>query len=139
MTTNLDRYLFGLYNSGTYTPANENITAISLAASAVITTSTDHSFVVGNQVQFLIPPEWGIEQINGLKGFVTAIPQSDEITVDIDTRAFNAFITPVPAEFVVIDDPQVASVGDSNFGSSSPGGVVTLPHTVQGAYINQFP
>ncbi len=139
MSTNLDQYLFGLYNSGTYSPANENITGVSLAAAAVVTTATDHSFVVGNQVQFLIPPEWGIEQLNGLKGFVTAIPQSDEITVNIDTRAFNAFITPAPPAFVVIDNPQVASVGDSNFGSSSPGGVVVLPHTIQGAYTNQFP
>lgn len=139
MSNNLDQYLFGLYDSGTYSPANETITDVSLAANAVVTTFTDHSFVIGNQVQFLIPREWGIEQLNKLKGFVIDIPQLDQITVDIDTRSFNAFITPTPPEFVVIDNPQVASIGDSNFGSSSPGGVVTLPHTVQGAYINQFP
>lgn len=139
MSTNLDRFNFGLFNSGTYEPANEDIDDITQDAQAVVTTSIDHSFVVGNQVQFLIPPEWGMYQINRLKGFVISIPQSDEITVDIDTRAFDAFVTPTPPMFVVIDNAQVASVGDQNFGSLSPGGVVTLPNTIPGAYINQRP
>ena len=139
MSTNLDRFNFGLFNSGTYEPANEDITDITQASQALVTISVDHSFVIGNQVQFLIPPEWGMYQISGLKGFVISIPQSDQISVDIDTRAFDAFVTPTPPMFVVIDNAQVASVGDSNFGSLSPGGVVTLPNTIPGAYINQRP
>ena len=139
MSTNLDRFNFGLFNSGTYEPANEDITDITQALQAVVTTTSDHSFVIGNQVQFLIPPEWGMYQINRLKGFVISIPQLDEIEVDIDTRDFDAFITPTPPMFVVIDTAQVASVGDANFGFLSPGGVVVQPQTVPGAYINQRP
>lgn len=139
MSTNLDRYNFGLFNSGTYEPANEDITSISQATLALVTTATDHGFVVGNQVQFLIPPQWGMLQLNGLKGFVTSIPLSDQIEVDIDTRSFDAFVTPTPPMFVVIDNAQVSSVGDNNFGPLSPGGVVVLPTTIQGAFTNQPP
>ena len=139
MSTNLDRFNFGLFNSGTYEPANVDIDDISQAQNAIVTTSEDHSFVIANQVQFLIPPEWGMYQINRLKGFVISIPQSDQIEVDIDTRAFDAFVTPTPSQFVVIDNAQVASVGDANFGKLSPGGVVDLPNTIPGAYINQRP
>lgn len=133
------RNTFGDYNSGTYSPANEDISTITQAAQATVTTSSDHSFVVGNQVQFLIPSEWGMRQLNGRKGFVISIPSSTQIVVNIDTRNFDAFVTPSPPSLVVIDPAQVAGVGDQNFGSLSPGGVFSLPITIQGAYINQPP
>ncbi len=139
MSTNLDRNNFGLYNSGTYEPDIQDVTDVNLALQAIVTTFSDHSFVVGNQVQFLIPREWGMYQLNSLKGFVISIPLPTQIEVDIDTRAFDAFITPTPPAFVVIDNAQVSSVGDANFGKLSPGGVISLPNTIPGAYINIRP
>lgn len=139
MSANFDRYLFGDYDSGTYVPANKDISGITQAAQAVVTTSTDHSFEIGNQVQFLIPPEWGMRQLNGRKGYIISIPAATQIEVDIDTRSFDAFVTPSPPAYVVIDNAQVAAVGDQNFGPLSPGGVVVIPTTIQGAYTNQPP
>ncbi|CAB4126524.1 hypothetical protein UFOVP80_23 [uncultured Caudovirales phage] len=129
----------GFYNSGTYTPATINITGITNANPASITTAIAHSFVIGQEVQFFIPPQWGITQLNNQSGYVLSIPTSTSFTVDIDTSTYNVFITPSPATYVVIDKPQVAGIGDANFGQSSPGAVPPNPNTVPGAYQNQPP
>ena len=137
--TFLTRNNLGLYNSGTYEPANEYITNITQANPCVVTTSVSHSFVIGNQVQFTIPPQWGMLQLDGLKGYIIAIPVANQITVEIDTSTFNAFVIPTPPPSVVYQSAQVAPVGDQNFGNLSPGGIPILPITVPGAYINVFP
>ena len=135
----LNRYNLGLFDSGTYLPFVCDIDSITQGFPALVTTSIDHGFVPGNRVQFSIPPQWGMRQLNGLKGLVLTVPADDQIEVDIDTTSFDAFVTPSPPPFVVIDPAQVAGVGDANYGNLSPGGVPVLPMTVPGAYINQPP
>lgn len=135
----LDRYNFGLFNSGTYTPTIVDVEDVTQDEEALVTTADDTTFVVGQQVQFFIPPQWGMRQLNGLKGYVTSIPQPDQFTVNIDTSLFDAFVTPTPPAFVVIDPAQVAGIGDANYGTDSPGGVPANPNTVPGAYQNQPP
>lgn len=139
MASPLNRYNFGLFNSGTYTPFVCDIEDITQEMFPVITTTEDHGFVVGNQVQFFIPPEWGMRQLNGLKGYVITVPQSDQISVNINTTNFDAFEVPSPAQYVVIDPAQVAGIGDINTGTSSPGGIPANPNTVPGAFQNQYP
>lgn len=131
----LNPYNLGLFNSGTYLPFNCDIDAITQAASAVVTTSEDHGFVVGNRVQFFIPSDFGMRQLNGKKGLVTAVPADDQIEVDINTIAFDAFSVPVGA----LQSAQVLGAGDQNYGNFSPGGVPVLPITVPGSYLNERP
>jgi hypothetical protein len=135
----LNRYNLGLFNSGTYTPFVCDLTAVTQDFPCLVTTDIPHGFVVGNQVQFQIPPQWGMRQLNGLKGYVSDIPQDDQIQVDIDTRTFDAFVVPTPPALVVIDPAQVSGIGDANYGKLSPGGIPELPMTVPGAYLNQPP
>lgn len=132
-------YNLGLFNSGTYTPPVSTITAISTGNPTTITTSDANSFVVGQEIQFFIPPLWGISQINNVTGYVVGITSSTQFTVNIDSTNFDSFITPSPPEFVVIDYPQVAGIGDANTGSLSPGGKTALPNTVPGSFQNQPP
>jgi hypothetical protein len=135
----LNRYNLGLFDSGTYLPFVCDITSITQAFPALVTTSENHGFVPGNRVQFFIPPQWGMRQLNGLKGLVQTVPADNQIEVDIDTSTFDAFVTPSSPPFVVIDPAQVTGVGDENYGNLSPGGIPVLPMTVPGAYINQPP
>lgn len=135
----LDRYNFGLFNSGTYTPFICDISAITQETFPLVTTTIDHAFVIGQQIQFFIPPQWGMRQLNGLKGYVISIPASNQFVTTVDTSTFDAFVTPTPPAFVVIDPAQVAGIGDVNTGTSSPGGVPANPNTVPGSYQNQPP
>lgn len=139
MASPFNRYNLGLFNSGNYFPFICDISAVTLGETTVVTTSENHGFVVGNQVQFFIPRQWGISQLNILKGNVISIPQPDQITVNINSLRFDAFITPSSLPYVVIDVPQVAGIGDNNFGNFAPGGVVAIPNTIPGAFKNEPP
>jgi len=139
MASPLNRFNLGLFNSGTYTPAIQELDDISQSNPALVTTVDEHDYVINQQVQFFIPPQWGMRQLNQLKGYILTIPNPDEFTVGIDTSQFDAFVIPSPPAFVVIDPAQVVGIGDANFGQSSPGGVVPLPLTIPGAYENHPP
>jgi len=140
MSGDFSRYNLGLFNSGTYSPINCPISNITQEVFPSVTTTINHSFVVGNQVQFSIPQAWGMYQLDGLKAYVITVPAINEFVVNVNTTTFNAFVVPTPPnEFVVIDPAQVAGVGDFNTGTSSPGGVIANPNTVPGSYQNQPP
>lgn len=87
-------------------------------------------FVVGNQVSFSIPAEYGMRQLSGKTGYVTSVLNTDQIIVNINAVDFNSFITPVAA----FDPAQVIPIGDSNYGTLSPGGIPENPNTVPGAF-----
>ncbi len=117
-----------------YTPYICDISDIeSVDQQTVITTAIDHAFVIGSLVAFSIPQEWGMNQLNGLKGYVITLT-SDTITINIDSSQFDAFVTPSPPEFVVIDPAQVIPAGDANSGYSAPGAVQPQYQTIPGAY-----
>jgi hypothetical protein len=139
MSSPLNPYNLGLFNSGTYTPAINDLDAITQANPALVTTVDDHNYVINQQVQFFIPPQWGMRQLNQLKGYVQTIPESDEFTVNIDTSQFDAFVVPSVAPPEVINPAQVAGIGSYNYGTVGPGGVLPLPQTIPGAYENHPP
>lgn len=73
------------------------VTKITQASSAVVTLSVDPTpfYVVGMKVKFSVPSSFGMTQINGLTGTITAISAAAyTITVDIDSTAFTAFAFP---------------------------------------------
>ena len=80
------------------------ITNISQATSAVVSTSVDPSlyYVVGNKIHFSIPSSFGMTQINGMTGTITAVNGvaasgnigAYNLTVNIDSSAFTAFAFP---------------------------------------------
>ena len=126
----------GLWNSGTYIPFLCNIIAISQGQTTVITTAIDHGFVVGNQVQFVIPRQWGISQLNNLKGYVLSLT-SNTITVNIDSTLFDPFVTPIVVLPLVVDQPQVIPIGDGNIGylqTNINDPVLQIPGTFRNTY-----
>jgi hypothetical protein len=80
------------------------ITNISQAASAVVSTSVDPSlhYVVGMKIYFSIPASYGMTQMNGLTGTITAVNGVEasvnvgayNLTVNINSSAFTAFAWP---------------------------------------------
>lgn len=78
-----------------YYPRNRYIINATAAASAVITFSVTHGYTVGQEIRFTVPPEFGMVELDGLKGTVTAVNTgTNTATVDIDSSAFTAFTFP---------------------------------------------
>ena len=80
--------------------------------------TTTHGFVKGNLVRLYIPPQWGIVELNGLKGYVVAVSNTT-ITVDIDSTKFTQFSTPSVTYPVIVQQPQAIPAGDANTGYST--------------------
>jgi hypothetical protein len=103
-------------------PKSRLITAITLATSAVITMSVTHGYTVGQQVRIIVPSEFGMTQINGLLGTITAVTSgsTNTITVDIDSSGFTAFAYPTSAIAASgVSFPQVVPVGEAAINSVS--------------------
>ena len=83
-----------------YSPVTRTITSITQAAQAVVTTSVDHNYSVGDACRFSTNADgnsaFGMPEIDGLTGNIVAITQHT-FTVDIDTTAFTAFAFPLTA------------------------------------------
>jgi hypothetical protein len=97
-----------------YYPRSRQITAITQAASAVITLSVTHGYTVGQAVRIIVPAGWGMTQMNGLLGTITAInTATNTITVNINSTAFTAFAFPTSALASNFSVPQVIPVGEA--------------------------
>lgn len=110
------------------------ITGISKATSAVVTFSVDPTayYVVGMKMRFSIPSSFGMLEMNGLTGTITAVNAAAyTVTVDIDSTAFTTFAFPA----------STASPTAPLFATIAPAGAKTAfdPNTlVQTGYDFQF-
>jgi hypothetical protein len=62
------------------------------------TTTAPHGYSVGQLVRFSIPAVFGMVQLDGLVGTVTAVATDLEFDTDIDITGFTAFTFPVSAK-----------------------------------------
>jgi hypothetical protein len=126
-----------------YLPGNRYITAItSSGVNTVVTTAVNHNMVVGQEVAFTIPPQWGMTQLDQAaiaaanpqtKIYVTAVT-ANTVTCNIDSSAFTAFAYPTSAVAALgMTFPQITPIGDQNSGGLAPGGVLTSL-TIPGAF-----
>lgn len=81
-----------------YYPRYRFLANVTAASSAVVTTTVDHGYTVGQEIRFKIPAEYGMVELDGLSGAITAVTAST-FTVNIDTSAFTAFTFPLAASF----------------------------------------
>ncbi len=93
-----------------YYPRRRFIANITAASSAVITTTVQHGFFVGQTIRINVPSVYGMIQMDGLLGTITAAA-TNSITVDIDSTAFTAFKFPLPA-IVPFSPALVVPVGE---------------------------
>lgn len=110
-----------------YFPGETFISAITTGTTTTIDTTSAHNFVVGQEVAFRIPSQWGTVQLNSLPntltpgspvyGYVIAVTDYNTVVVNIDSSAFTAFnsnqtVASVPG----LSYPQIVAVGDVNTG-----------------------
>jgi hypothetical protein len=103
-------------------PKSRYITAITQAASAVITLSVTHGYTVGQEVRIVVPAAFGMVEINGLLGVITAVTTgaTSTITVNIDSTGFTAFAFPTSAIAAAgVTFAQVVPVGEAAINSIS--------------------
>ncbi len=89
-----------------YFPGQTFISAITTGTTTTIDTTDAHNFVVGQQVAFRIPSQWGMTQLNSLPNtttpgspiyaYVIAVTDYNTVVVNVDS---SAYITPpfIPA------------------------------------------
>lgn len=80
-----------------YYPRRRYLANITQAANAVVHTTVQHGYTIGQEVRFNIPAKYGMVELDGLTGSILAVTAAT-ITVDINTTAFTAFAFPVAAD-----------------------------------------
>jgi hypothetical protein len=95
-------------------PRNRFISAITQAAQAVITMTVTHNFQIGQAIRVWVPPMYGMVEMDGLIGNITAVNVGNNtITVDINSTGFTAFTWPLTAVALAPHTlPQVVPVGE---------------------------
>ena len=105
-----------------YYPRRLFVTGITKAASAVVTLSVTHGLTVGQRVVFNIPSQFGMTQMNGLRGQITAISTANNtVTVNIDSSAFSTFAFPTSGS-VPFTFAQMIPFGDAPLTVANPNG-----------------
>lgn len=103
-------------------PQNLFITSITKATSAVVTLSVTHGLTVGQRVVFNIPDAFGMTELNGLRGQITAInTTTNTVTVNIDTSGFTTFAFPASAS-IPFTFAQMIPFGDAPLTVANPQG-----------------
>lgn len=110
-----------------YFPGQTFISAITTGTTTTIDTTDSHNFVVGQEVAFRIPQQWGTVELNSLPntlvpgspvyGYVIAVTDYNTVIVNIDSTAYTAFnsnqtVASVPG----LSYAQIVAVGDVNTG-----------------------
>lgn len=94
-----------------YYPRHRYITKVTKASSAVVTFSVDHGYTAGQKIRFKVPSAYGMTQLDGLTGTITAVSTSTA-TVDIDSTAFTTFAFPATAD-VPFTPAMVVPIGEA--------------------------
>ena len=123
-----------------YQPRRFVISAITRGITTTVTTTTDMDYVIGQLIRLIIPPTFGIRQLNEAQGYVIAIHSANQVTVDIDSRGMDAFVSSSATT-----KAQILGIGDINTGylSSTGRSIPTIDGNTQinipGSFINISP
>jgi len=77
-------------------PTRRFIVNISQAAQAVVTTSVDHGYTVGQELRMHVPAAFGMIEMDNLAVDVVAVT-ADTFTINVDSTGFTAFRFPLAA------------------------------------------
>lgn len=129
-----------------YIPFGTAITAIMTGLTTTLELAVNHSFVVGQEVFFVVPSQWGTTQLDTLVyNTANVVPQqayviattADSITVNVNSTGYTAFVYPTSAVAALgVTPPQVLAIGDQNSGISGLAAIppVAVPITIPGAF-----
>jgi hypothetical protein len=99
-----------------YQPRDFTISDITLGRTTTVTTTTDHDYVIGQQVRLLIPTLYRAMQLNRRIGYVISVPSSTQVVLDIDSSLFNTYLpNPITATITAISQATNAVVTAVNY------------------------
>lgn len=105
-----------------------------------MTTTVDMNYVIGQLVRLIIPPTFGIRQLNEEQGYVIEIVSATQVRLDIDSRGMDAFTSSSATT-----KSQILAIGDVNSGyvSSTGRSIRSIDGNTQieipGSFINISP
>lgn len=125
-----------------YQPNNFVISAITRGITTTVTNiaevypsaTVNNNFVVGQLVRFIIPPTFGIRQLNQKTGYVISLPATNQVEVDIDSRLMDAYIASSATS-----PAQIIPVGDINSGRVNATGRTNTGTYILGSFIDISP
>jgi hypothetical protein len=120
-----------------YQPSRFVISALTRGQTTLITTSTTHNYVIGQNVRLLIPAQYGSFQLNETQGYVLDVPAANQVTVDINSILANAFIASPIGTFPC--QPQILAIGDINSGVTNTSGRTNNIAYIPGSFIDISP
>ena len=120
-----------------YIPQRYVIDDITLGTTTLVITDGNHDYVVGQEIRFLIPANFGSYQLNNVKGFVVSIPSPTQLVIDVDSsRNVDPFLT---SATVTTASPQIVAIGDVNSGAVNTNGRRDNKTFIPGSFINISP
>lgn len=117
-----------------YQPRFWFISTITRGRTTLVTTTQSQDFVIGQLVRFIIPPSFGIRQLNEKQGFVISIPSSTQVEVDIDSSFMDSFTSSSATT-----QPQILPIGDIANGQVNSNGSQNVETFIPGSFINISP
>lgn len=103
---------YGALQKPIFQPAVADISSISQASLAVVTTTFATQYLTGLIVRLYIPQYFGMEQLNGFQGTITVLSPTT-FTIPIDSTFFDPFVTPIqPVGQPLINPAQVVPIGE---------------------------
>lgn len=117
-----------------YKPRFWFISTITRGLTTIVTTTATQDFVVGQLIRFIIPPSFGIRQLNEVEGYVISIISPTQVEVDIDSRFMDAFTSSSATT-----QPQIIPVGDIANGQVNATGRRNTATFIPGSFINISP
>lgn len=119
-------------------PRRRFITSVTTGSTTIVKMSVTHGYKVGQLVRFVVPASFGMTQLDGLTGTITAIntttTSGNTITVSIDSSSFTAFAFPTSAS-VPISFAEVVPVGEDTAAALAAGVDILSDATLNTAYI----
>lgn len=97
----------------TFQQAMRNITAITNAEIALVTTHIAHQYIDGMIVRIYVPNGFGMTQANQLTGTISIVNDT-EFLIDIDTSQFDPFVIPAIFPGAFATPAQVVPIGEIN-------------------------
>jgi len=103
---------YGAITNPTFEPAVRDIASITNDLVPLVTTTFPHSYLTGLIARMVIPPDFGMVQLNNLKSVVT-VTGPTTFTITISTVNFDPFVVPVEApDEPLVNPAQVVPVGE---------------------------
>lgn len=117
-----------------YQPSRFVISAVTLGFTTIVTTSSDHNYVIGQEVRLIIPPSFGCRQLNDMQGFVISIPNTNQVEINIYSLGGDPFVSSSAST-----QPQILAIGDINSGKINSTGRLNTGTYIPGSFINISP